>query len=103
MDKSVKESFDRVKEDILSLREELSNLKKGLNETREYLSDLCEITKTLAKKDPKENILSKKDTKTYAIDIPTFTTHTSTVPQEIEGLKPTNFNISTGNEGVPTD
>jgi len=89
----IKESFKRVKDDIDSLKYELNTLTNSLSETRNQIRDICEIlTKIIEKQASTHNLL-----------IQTLSTHPSTLPQEIRGLKSQNLGISTGNEGVPTD
>ena len=73
----IKEAFLRVKKDMISIKKELENLKKELNSLK---------------------LASTQNTEKTAIS-----TDTSTLRQEIEGLKPQNLGISIGNEGVPTD
>ena len=89
----IRDSFNRVKEDISSLRQEIEFLKQSLTETREQMIDVCGIL----------NQIIEKQASTHALLNQTLSTHSSTLPQEIGGLKSQNLAISTGNEGVPTD
>ena len=89
----IKDSFAKVKEDINCLNKELILLKQALSENRSQMKDICEILSKLI----------EKQTSTHNLLIQTLSTHPSTLPQEIEGLKSQNLGISTGNEGVPTD
>ncbi|MDP2628598.1 MAG: hypothetical protein Q8P15_01725 [Nanoarchaeota archaeon] len=94
---NIKEAFQKVKQDIDSLKQEFSSLYSGLTETRERMIELCEIINELNHKINLNNNSTNKE------DIPTHSTQTSTVRQEIKGLKPYFLGISTGNQGVPTD
>ena len=89
----IRDSFNKVKEDISSLKQEIDFLRESLTETREQMRDICEIL----------NKIIEKQASTHNLLNQTLTTHSSTLPQEIEGLKSQNLAISTGNEGVPTD
>jgi DNA-binding MarR family transcriptional regulator len=83
----IKSAFSRVKDDISSLYYEISELKHEISEIKRLLEN-------------------STDRQTIQQIIPTHKdnpTDTSTVPQEIEGLKTLNLGISTGNEGVSTD
>jgi len=88
-EKALKAAFSRVKQDIFLLGEELSQLRTDISEIKEQIAKI------------QENISSThiSDTSTH----PVTSTHTSTHPYEIEGLKYPNFDISTGNEGASTD
>ncbi len=124
----VKEAFSKVKRDMDSLKEEVSLLNRGLVETRESLVEICEVLKSLSKKvDDKIKIISEQppsliskesislktnpqmppiDNQTHKDDIPTdtnnFPAHPAhNIPQN--PLKAQIMDISTGNEGVPTD
>ena len=91
---SIKSAFFKVKEDINFLNNELLDLKILLNQLNKKIDDLTYKTDNLTIRHSNSTITG------YKTDIQT---HSSTVPQEIEGLKSPNFNISTGNEGVSTD
>ncbi|MBN1176027.1 HTH domain-containing protein [Candidatus Woesearchaeota archaeon] len=80
----IKEAFTRVKQDILALKTELESIKMQLKNIENQL-DSTKINST------------QTPVKT------TTSTHIPTLRQEAEGLKPQNLDISTGNEGVPTD
>ena len=90
----VKDAFQKVKQDIALLKQEVDFLSSNLSETREKLVEMCEILNELNR---------KIDVSTHKPEIQTTSTHSSTLRQEIEGLKPQNLPISTGNGGVPTD
>ena len=89
----IRDSFNRVKEDVNSLKQETEFLRKSLSETREQIIDICKIL----------NQIVEKQASTHRLLNQTLSTHSSTLPQEIGGLKSQNLAISTGNEGVPTD
>lgn len=86
----IKEAFFKIKEDMLFLKEELFKLNERISFLeREILSFKTQQTSsfyTTEKHIPTDN----------PTQIPTH-------PQEIKGLKIENFNVSTGNKGVPTD
>lgn len=84
----VKEAFKKVKEDIDYLYQELEDIKKLLQELK--------------------NQQTNQPTNQHKIQsvnlVPTNTpTHIPTHNLPLEALKPQNFNISTGNQGVPTN
>jgi len=92
----VKESFQKVKQDIFSLNQELLFLKKELSETREKITDVCEILIKINEKVEKK-VSTQQSQKT------TSSTHPSTHDTSFKPLKPLNMPISTGNQGVSTD
>ena len=99
MEENIKEAFRRVKEDINFLNGEILDLKTTL-------IDVHNIMKNLANKLEKQEKQSSTDRQTLRQVIQTEnmpSTHNSTVPQEVEGLKPLNLPISIGNQGVSTD
>ena len=111
---SVKQAFQKVKQDIDLLKQELSSLKSNFNETREKMIDLCEIVKqTNAKLDVlsgknRENSLNscsnnQTNTSTLRHIIPAPSTHPSTHNLPFGALNPKNLGISTGNQGASTD
>ncbi|MCX8193767.1 MAG: hypothetical protein N3G19_00140 [Candidatus Pacearchaeota archaeon] len=75
----IKNSFQRMKEDILYLQQELVILKQELAEIKQILQS-----------------------NTYSTQIQ-HPTHIPTYKMENYGLKQANFHSSIGNEGVPTD
>ena len=89
----IRDSFNRVKEDISSLKQEIEFLRQSLSQTREQMRGICEIL----------NKIVEKQASTHKLLNQTLSTYSSTLPQEIGGLKSQNLGISTGNEGVPTD
>jgi hypothetical protein len=116
--KQIKEAFYKVKQDIDSLKKEISVLNKGLIETRESLVEICEILRQVSKKkeeeskEKKENIpeTSKKEISTQVpTQIPPIQAHSFIIPTSPADnipqnpLKVQNIDISTGNQGVPTD
>ena len=92
----IKESFQRVKQDISFLNQELGFLKKELTETREKIAEICEILIKINKKVGKR-ASTQEPLKT------TSSTHPSTHLTPFKPLKPLNLPISTGNQGVSTD
>ena len=92
----IKESFNKVKQDIEFLREELDDLRKELIETREKLVELGEIVEKISS-------FYDKEVPTHRQNFQAIPTHIPTHPTYLEPLKPQNLGFSTGNEGVPTD
>ena len=82
----LKESFMKVKQDINFLAEEIYQLKQEIREIKQFLDNFQ--TSTL------RHINSTH---------PATSTHTSTHPQEIGGLRTPNLGISIGNQGASTD
>ena len=100
----IKEAFNKVKQDIDLLKEEIILLNKELIETRESLVEICEVLKTLSVKSeetkkevPKEEILAHLDQNSaYPLYNPAHN-----IPYNPPNTQ--NMDISTGNQGVPTD
>ena len=112
----IKEAFTNVRNDINFLNNEISQIKLSIDELKDLLTivgktqikqenqlNLLENTSNL-----EQNTLNLRQTdiqtdrqinKTYSVT----STDNTTVPQEVEGSKPPNFNISIGNEGASTD
>lgn len=91
----VKQAFEKVKEDINFLNNEILDLKILINDLKNTLNNL-------------QNTSTDRQTHRHinSTDNATSTdnsTHSSTVPQEVEGLKHQNLRVSTGNKGVSTD
>jgi len=90
----IKDAFSKVKEDMDLLKNEIFELKQIIkslqneiiNEKLHKIADFDAST---------DNLKNTTD--------PANTTDTSTLRQEIGGLKPLNLGISTGNEGASTD
>ena len=100
-EEKIKEAFKKVKHDITCFRQDIDSIKQDVFEIKQVLSSLADdlYTKKLQK-------LAYEDNSTYITKNSTDTvnsTHNSTVPQEMKGLKSPNFKVSTGNEGVSTD
>ena len=109
----IKEAFSKVKQDIINLKSELFEIKNLLISVQDSLNTqkLHEITSN-NKLIPSLNQQTDNSTQsptlrqqnqTYSAYSTQNTTHYSTVPQEIGGLKYPNLTISTGNEGASTD
>lgn len=93
---NIKESFQRVKEDIYSIRQEVANLKLNLTETRQRMIEICEIIQKIDKK-------LTNNIKTHHPPIKTIPSNSPTHNNRLEPLKTPNSPISTGNQGVQTD
>jgi len=85
-EKQIKEAFTKIKQDINFLAEKIYELKQEIIGLKQFVEDFK--TSTI-----------RQINSTH----PVTSTHTSTHPQEIEGLKTPNLSISIGNEGVSTD
>jgi len=80
----LKEAFSKIKDDIFFLRNEIIKLKNQIKNIQTT---------------PTHNSLNIAQQTNKQTDIQTTPTH----KQEVEPLYTNNFNISTGNTGVPTD
>ena len=94
MDESkIKEAFQKVKEDMNSLNNQLETITQQIND----------IKRTINQAD------TPTDTQTNNFFMQTHTSATPTIKENaqnkhsLESLKSQNFNVSTGNKGVPTD
>ncbi|MCX6750847.1 MAG: hypothetical protein NTZ83_05295 [Candidatus Pacearchaeota archaeon] len=103
----IKEAFYKVKQDIESLKKEIFLLNKGLVETRQSLVDICEVLKTISRKNEEKKREEAEKTLSIA---PTHLAQkwtdytinpTDNLPQNPPRVK--KLGISIGNEGVPTD
>jgi len=105
MDESIRQAFQKVKEDIMFLVSELNSTRAEILQTHAKLQELRSELQDLKNthKSPKNPIPTHKQ------EIPTHPTHNQTqnpIPTHdmpSEGLKSPNLRVSTGNEGVPTD
>jgi archaellum component FlaC len=86
MKEPIKEAFMKVKQDIDFLLDEISELKQEIKQ----IKGISGIPQTST---------HQQQTSTN----PATSTHNTTVPLEIEGLRSPNLGISTGNEGASTD
>jgi len=77
---------EKLKQAFLNVKKDIANLTQEITQIKQFLDDFS--TSTL-----------RQITSTH----PMTSTHNSTVPQEVEGLKSPNISISTGNEGASTD
>jgi DNA-binding MarR family transcriptional regulator len=111
---SIKQAFQKVKQDIDFLKQETSSLKSNFNETRAKMLEICEIVSKINKKldglSPKNKDISLNsrlntptDTSTLRHINPAPSTHPSTHNLPLEGLNTQNMGISTGNQGASTD
>ncbi|MBT4165847.1 hypothetical protein HOE04_02300 [archaeon] len=104
-EEQIKLSFSKVKDDITNLYDEIIHLKLELNEIKITLNSLN--NQLISHKNPNliknpyttDNSTNNHLNQTLSVN----KTDNQTVPQEIEGLKYSNLNSSTGNEGVSTD
>ena len=101
---TLKEAFQKVKQDIFSLGSEFSQLRLELTELKTELKLISSFL---------EDLKSQKILEKSQEIVPTYPTQdsntsmtptdTPTHPQEIGGLISPNIGVSTGNRGVPTD
>lgn len=106
----LKEAFQRVKEDVLSLRHDIGYLKMGmddfqssLSEVRESLLFLKEGLEDLVSLNKKIFSLYKELASTQTKIVSTNTADSSTHRQPFKPLEGQISSISIGNEGVTTD
>jgi len=105
-------AFSKVKEDMSFLGNEIHNLKNEIIEIKDLLKavhkelnyqKLQEINQNHQVKPSTDRQTDTSTLRHEDSTDPTTSTHTSTVRQEIEGLKSPNLSVSIGNEGVSTD
>jgi len=99
MEDNIKDAFSKVKEDINFLNDELLNIKTTMN-------DLHDIMKNLTNKLERQEKQPSTDRQTLRqsnTTVPVPSTHNTTVPQEVGGLRTLNIPSSIGNQGVSTD
>lgn len=99
----IKESFERVKEDIFFLKKEIDLLKIELEEAKELIYERDFIIEGLSKTLDYYINTFKKNTSTDRQTNKTDSTHTSTHNLPLEPLNDQYLGISTGNRGVSTD
>ena len=100
---NIKDAFQRVKGDIISLYKEMDSLRHELKETNDEMVKICEVLEKINKKIPETNDFTQKVFSTHKPPNQTTSTHPSTHNLPLEPLKAQNLPISTGNGGVPTD
>ncbi len=99
MEDNIREAFNRVKEDINFLNEEILDIKETMDELHIIMKNLTNKLETQEKQASTDRQTLRQPNQTQNVT----STHTSTVPQEVGGLKPLNLPISIGNQGVSTD
>ena len=95
MEDNLKRAFWKIKEDIQFLNNEVLNMKIAINDLNLNIKNLA-----------KQQKINEKDISTVRQINSTnnmTSTHSSTVPLEVEGLKSLNLPISIGNQGASTD
>ncbi len=96
----IKDSFNRVKQDIDSLRYDLVIMTGTLEELRQQLLDLCGVVEKIVQKPVQNPLISNP------AHNPANTTFRQIIPAHKELFRAQNTqnkHISTGNEGVPAD
>ena len=103
--KAIKEAFSKVKEDIFTLGDEISSIKDDLFDIKNTLKIIENSLESLKIQQITQDFSSTHTStdSTHTSTHPVTSTHTSTVPQEIQGLKYPNLDSSIGNEGASTD
>jgi len=96
----IKNSFQKVKQDMDLLIQEIEFLKIEVNKTNEKMMEICEIIKQIIEKITEK---TQKITPTDKLLISANPTHSPTDNLYFKPLKDQNLIISTGNQGVPTD
>jgi DNA-binding MarR family transcriptional regulator len=100
----IKEAFSKVKQDIDFLKEEILLLNKELIETRESLVEICEVLRNLSIKneEPKREA-PKEEVPAYLNQNSAYPFYNSAHNLPYKPLNTQNMDVSTGNQGVPTD
>ncbi|HOW37118.1 MAG TPA: helix-turn-helix domain-containing protein [Candidatus Pacearchaeota archaeon] len=104
----IKEAFDRVKQDMISLKEELDWIKLELNELKSLLVSKKQETPSALNDSKLVEELQMSPTDAYLKptdrqEVPTVPTHNPTDNYPFKPSKAQNMSFSTGNGGVPTD
>lgn len=99
MEDSIRDAFNRVKDDINFLNEELLDVKMTMEELHTIMKNLTNKLENQQKQPSTDRQTIRQSNQTENVT----STHNSTVPQEVGGLKPANLPISIGNQGVSTD
>ncbi len=100
---SIKDAFQKVKQDMDSLKEEIDSLRQGLVETRQTIIEMCEIMNKINERNRENKENQKKLPPTQEGEFPATPTHNPTHNNPLNDVKGQNIGISIGNEGVPTD
>jgi len=97
----IKEAFSKIKEDIFELKQEITSLKDQLTslKTATLNSERSTSTVEIPFQNPTQPLSFSNQTDQQT----NKPTNNPTQNQALEGLKPLNLPISTGNGGVPTD
>ena len=111
---NIKESFQRVKQDIFYLKQELKNLGFSFLEIKKQLSEMCEIVRKLNEK-MNENLKLNQQTEEAYETVDNSFSPTASVVKTTQDMKSSadkllvkpqkgkNMDISTRNDGVPAD
>jgi DNA-binding MarR family transcriptional regulator len=97
----IKFSFQKVKEDMISIHEEINSLKQAIFEIKEQISEIKKILNEVVSEfnEEKRGLENQTDNSKNS----TYPTQTPTDNLLFKPLKSQNIGISTGNGGVPTD
>ena len=100
----VKQEINYLYDELLYLKTELSDIKDLLNKlNKQLISQNNQKIPIITNNHPNNPSTDTSTNKTLNKTQPANTTHNTTVPQEIGGLKPSNLTTSIGNEGASTD
>ena len=100
-EEKIKQAFSKVKEDMQLLGNEIYHIKSEIYEIKQLLESVHDQLNT----QKLHELAQTPDSTLRHINTthPATSTHNTTHPQEIGGLKPSNLGSSIGNEGVSTD
>ena len=99
----IKEAFGKIKSDISSLKDELKSLKSDIFILKEFISNIPTNQQTNIQTHNPTNPTHNHEENNQQTNIQT---HNQTIPSHnyaIEAPYESNFDISIGNDGVPTD
>ncbi len=104
----IKQSFIRAKQDIQDLQSQLDSIKQDLNEIKQTLDSFASyiLKSNISTNTPTHNPTDAAENQTIQQISPTHLntpTHNLTDNLPLYSLKNPNTDISTGNQGVPTD
>ena len=96
MEDNIRDAFSKVKEDINFLNNELLNIKTTMNDLHDIINNL-----TIKLDNPAST--NRQTVRQVNTTNNVSSTHNTTVPQEVGGLRTLNILSSIGNQGVSTD
>ncbi len=102
----IRQAFTKAKQDILSLHLEISTIKQEIQELKALIKQQSDRQTDNPAHSPTQNQAQKAEITAIQHINPAQTLNTTHFPTHnlpLEAVKSQNSNISTGNEGVPTD